>query len=433
MSEQSVLELAKNGNANAISALMNRSLKQRGITVKVIRKDNSLRIMLEANEVPNQSRLVEFVSHGIRNLRVVDINRLELFGRQVGDDVPAWSQTIILELSNSSHSQTQEISSSSHPTKNNLTTEDETKFKVKSHGKELTTSSIEELENWIHEGLISLTDYVYNPVLKKWMYVQDLAEIKSIVKEKKSSIEVHEHNQTIGIFAGLDYWKNWNSGGRIIFASACTGLISMFMTWVDIGIAQKNGFDQQAFLLLVFWVYPIFRLLKNKTINGVLGLLSSIASVMLTLSYISSKSVVLSEFRKVNVSGTGAWVFLLASIALGVGIVKYVPVCIYDTNKEKIDISKIREKLVGLITPSKNKTPKSRVTTGILAILIGGLGIHFFYLNVWGWGIISILLCWTTIPTIAGIAVGIRCLCMSDKEFERKVKKIKGAFGPIEF
>ena len=44
MSEQSVLELAKNGNANAISALMNRSLKQRGITVKVIRKDNSLRI-----------------------------------------------------------------------------------------------------------------------------------------------------------------------------------------------------------------------------------------------------------------------------------------------------------------------------------------------------------------------------------------------------
>ncbi len=432
MSEQNVLELAKNGNADAISALMNRSLKQREITAKVIRKDNSLRIMLEANEVPNQSRLVEFVSHGIRNLKVAGINRLELFGRQVGDDVPAWSQIVILELSNSSHSQTQEISSSSHLTKNNLTTEDETKFKVKSHGEELTTSSIEELENWIHEGLISLTDYVYNPVLKKWMYVQDLAEIKSIVKEKISSIEVSEYNQAIGISAGLDYWKNWNSGGRIIFASACTALISMFMTWVDIGIAQKNGFDQQAFLLLVFWIYPVFRLLKNKRINGVSGLLSSIASVILTIGYIDSKSGELIN-RTVNFSGTGVWVFLFASIALGVGIVKYVPAGVHETSKGKIDISKIREKLVELITPSKNKTPKSRVTTGILAILTGGLGIHFFYLNVWGWGIISILLCWTFIPTVAGIVVGTRCLLMSDKEFERKIKRIKGAFSPVEF
>ena len=432
MSEQNVLELAKNGNANAISALMNRSLKQRGITAKAIRKDDSLRIMLEANEVPNQSKLVEFVSHGIRNLKVVGINRIELFGRQVGDDVPAWSQTVILESSHSSHFQNQEISSSSHSVKNNLTPEDETKFKVKSHGKELTTSSIEELENWIHEGLISLTDYVYNPILKKWMYVRDLAEIESIVKERKSAIEVREYNQASGIFVGLDYWKNWNSGGRIIFASACTALISMFMTWVDIGIAQKNGFDQQAFLLLVFWIYPVFRLLKNKMINGVFGLLSSIASVILIIGYINSKSGELIN-RTVNFSGTGAWVFLFASIALGVGIVKYVPGGVYDTNKEKIDIRKIREKLLGLITPSKNKTPKSRVTTGILAILIGGLGIHFFYLDIWGWGIVSILLCWTYIPAVAGIVVGIRCLLMSDKEFERKVKKIKGAFGPIEF
>ena len=68
-----------------------------------------------------------------------------------------------------------------------------------------------------------------------------------------------------------------------------------------------------------------------------------------------------------------------------------------------------------------------------MAILIGGLGIHFFYLDIWGWGIVSILLCWTYIPAVAGIVVGIRCLLMSDKEFERKVKKIKGAFGPIEF
>lgn len=51
----------------------------------------------------------------------------------------------------------------------------------------------------------------------------------------------------------------------------------------------------------------------------------SIASVVFALVYISSKSIDLFG-ESVNAAATGAYLFLLASIALIVGIVKYKPV-----------------------------------------------------------------------------------------------------------
>ncbi len=72
--------------------------------------------------------------------------------------------------------------------------------------------------------------------------------------------------------------------------------------------------------------------------------------------------------------------------------------------------------------------PKSKVTAGILALLLGGLGIHKFYLGAWGWGIVYILLIWTYIPMIMGLIEGIRYLTLSDEEFERKAAENKEPF-----
>ena len=80
-----------------------------------------------------------------------------------------------------------------------------------------------------------------------------------------------------------------------------------------------------------------------------------------------------------------------------------------------------------------NQTLNSRTITGILALLLGGLGVHFFYHGAWGWGLVSVLLSWTYIPLIAGVILGVRYLSMTDKEFENKIKKMQGPFGTIEF
>jgi hypothetical protein len=129
-------------------------------------------------------------------------------------------------------------------------------------------------------------------------------------------------------------WKNWNFGGRIIFVAGCVAMTSMFMKWVDIGIVSQTGFSQGTFILLGLWVYPILMLFKNKVIHQVWGLVCSITSVVLSINYIASKSVDvgLNRVIMVNVAATGAYLFMLASIALIVGIVKYKPI---ENNVEK--------------------------------------------------------------------------------------------------
>ncbi|ORT99821.1 putative membrane protein [Anaerovibrio sp. JC8] len=56
----------------------------------------------------------------------------------------------------------------------------------------------------------------------------------------------------------------------------------------------------------------------------------------------------------------------------------------------------------------------NKIAYGILAILLGGFGIHKFYSGKTMWGIIYILLCWTGIPAILALVEGIIGLTTKD-------------------
>jgi TM2 domain-containing membrane protein YozV len=63
---------------------------------------------------------------------------------------------------------------------------------------------------------------------------------------------------------------------------------------------------------------------------------------------------------------------------------------------------------------------KDRTSAGIMALLVGGIGIHKFYLGQGGWGVIYLLFCWTGIPAIVAFIEGIQYLSMSDEQFARR-------------
>ncbi len=63
---------------------------------------------------------------------------------------------------------------------------------------------------------------------------------------------------------------------------------------------------------------------------------------------------------------------------------------------------------------------KSKVAAGILALLLGGLGIHKFYLGKAGMGILYLLFCWTYVPGIIAFVEGIMYLTSSDENFQLK-------------
>jgi|AGTN01.2.fsa_nt_gi Predicted membrane protein len=67
---------------------------------------------------------------------------------------------------------------------------------------------------------------------------------------------------------------------------------------------------------------------------------------------------------------------------------------------------------------------KSKVAAGLLALFLGGIGVHKFYLGQVGAGIVYLLFCWTGIPAIIGFVEGIIYLTSSDENFYyRYVKK----------
>mgnify|MGYP007000269980 CR=1 len=56
-------------------------------------------------------------------------------------------------------------------------------------------------------------------------------------------------------------WKNWSTGQRLIFASSVVAVLSLLLPWADMGLLSVNGFAQQGYLLLIFFIYPLYKLL----------------------------------------------------------------------------------------------------------------------------------------------------------------------------
>lgn len=67
------------------------------------------------------------------------------------------------------------------------------------------------------------------------------------------------------------------------------------------------------------------------------------------------------------------------------------------------------------------ESEKSKVAAGIFALVLGGLGIHKFYMGKIGQGILYLLFCWTGIPAFIGLIEGIIYLTESDEKFASRL------------
>lgn len=67
----------------------------------------------------------------------------------------------------------------------------------------------------------------------------------------------------------------------------------------------------------------------------------------------------------------------------------------------------------------RNNGIKNKTVAAILAIILGNLGIHRFYLGDW-LGILYLVFCWTFIPGLVGLIEGIWFLMMSPEEFDER-------------
>ena len=100
MTELNFQELAKQGNlATAIASWLNSQLQSEGIAASVNLDGDCLDVILEAEQVPIEDTLVDFVRSQLTNLQPDLIYKVKVEGRKSGEVAAAWSQEFSLENS----------------------------------------------------------------------------------------------------------------------------------------------------------------------------------------------------------------------------------------------------------------------------------------------------------------------------------------------
>ena len=115
-------------------------------------------------------------------------------------------------------------------------------------------------------------------------------------------------------------WDEWNTGEKVIFIASIIAALSMLLPWVD--IANTNGITSGGIILLAAFIYPMLKILKSEEINKKIALAGSIISILWTIYWIFVQNSIQLMGQSVNVSGSGLYIFLIASFALAFGVWK---------------------------------------------------------------------------------------------------------------
>ncbi len=90
MSSNDTLARAKQGDADAIAALIDRSLRPKGIAVSAAYRGDRLEIVLRARQHPNRRVLLSLVQRGMENLAPAQVERVDLVACHSSDDSVFW-------------------------------------------------------------------------------------------------------------------------------------------------------------------------------------------------------------------------------------------------------------------------------------------------------------------------------------------------------
>jgi hypothetical protein len=104
MTQNPLVEQAKQGNVNAIASLMNRLLKSQAMLANVERDGDLLEILIESDlrsqddevRIPNRQVLVGMLKKWFVTLEVKNVSVISVSWQQTGFDEPAWTEEIYL-------------------------------------------------------------------------------------------------------------------------------------------------------------------------------------------------------------------------------------------------------------------------------------------------------------------------------------------------
>ncbi|MEG4441248.1 CapA family protein [Microcoleus sp. AT9_B5] len=97
MSQQDILNLAKEGDARAIAFLIGQALQSFGVTAKASRENDTLHLLLEAEKLPAEEACLRVAIKGLQRLQPNNLYSVTVYGRRSGEQLPVWTQTVELK------------------------------------------------------------------------------------------------------------------------------------------------------------------------------------------------------------------------------------------------------------------------------------------------------------------------------------------------
>ena len=97
MSQQDILNLAKEGDPKAIAFLLGQALQSFGVTAKASLENDTLHLLLEAEQLPAEEACLRVALKGLQRLQPNHIYGVTVYGRLEGQQLPAWTQTVELK------------------------------------------------------------------------------------------------------------------------------------------------------------------------------------------------------------------------------------------------------------------------------------------------------------------------------------------------
>jgi len=94
-----LLERARKGDLQAISTILNKNFQSKSITVKVIRKNNYLQILLQSSNPIDKQSTVTYIHNEFIKLKLNFAQRVKLYAKRFDEDIPDWDQEIDLTVS----------------------------------------------------------------------------------------------------------------------------------------------------------------------------------------------------------------------------------------------------------------------------------------------------------------------------------------------
>jgi protease PrsW len=98
MVQSDLVKLAQQGDLGAIAQVLNRHLQPRGITAKILLRDQCLKVLLSSPRPLSQPAFVLLIQKQITSLRIPSVKLVRVYSQQIGEADPTWSQEFILPV-----------------------------------------------------------------------------------------------------------------------------------------------------------------------------------------------------------------------------------------------------------------------------------------------------------------------------------------------